>query len=227
MAKNNKFTFKVGKNIGGEKREIGTDSKVSINYKEDIMSKTPFIIFALTLCTLFGQGLYAERINNVRELDTNQNGIYEENEVNACGEYQCGPCICYCPVTRFKPKYYCVDRCEQEPYTVKKKCCRYVDQYYTKKHCRYVPQYYTKTYCRQVPEYYSQSYCRKVPEYYYTCETKYRNKIVKEKKCRYEPYTCWEKRCIDAPNGCPTCPGDGKGYAQPADASSNHKNGRH
>jgi len=175
------------------------------------MKKTPFVVFALILCTFFGQSLDAAtqraRVRNVRDVDTNKNGIYEQSEVNACGgECQAGPCVCYCPVTRFKPKYYCVERCEQEPYTVKKKCTRYVNQYYTKKHCRYVPQYYTKTYCRKVPEYYCKTYCRKVPETYYTCETKYRNKVVKEKRCRYEPYTCWEKRCIDAPDGCSSCP---------------------
>lgn len=190
------------------------------------------------ICLFAVSGLEAaQQVNDVRQLDSNQNGRYDEGEVDPCASYQTGPCTCYCPVTRFRAKNYCETKCVQEPYTCTKKCCRYVDQTCTKKCCRYVPQYYektccrqvpqaytktccrmvqvpqyyektcyrqvpeyyTKTCCRQVPEYYDQSYCKKVPEYYTVCETKYRNKYVQEPRCCYEPYTCMEVRCVNAP----------------------------
>lgn len=189
------------------------------------------------MCLLLTSGLNAEQVNDIRSLDANQDGRYDACEVNPNACYQSGPCTCYCPVTRFRPKTYCETKCVQEPYTVSKKCCRMVDvpdckkccrevpQYYEKTCCRQVPQYYTKTCCRmvQVPQYYEKTCCRMVPEYYskkccrmvkeyydepctkkcpeyYTvCETRYRNKYVKEQKCCYEPYTCMEMRCVNAP----------------------------
>lgn len=180
--------------------------------------KTKLVLLGiLCFCFPFGQSLFAERVNNVRDLDTNCNGIYETGEVNPCVEYQSGPCVAYCPVTRFKPKYYCEKKCIQEPYTVKKKCCRYVPQYFTKQYCRYVPEYYTRTFCRQVPEYYCVN------------ETRYRTRYVTEQKCCYLPYTCVEKRCYECPpsaiasSGCPSsgCPAPGNNsysseqYGQP------------
>jgi len=166
------------------------------------MKKSLFMFFALILCSSCGQTLYARGMNKGMN-GMYGNGMYQAQEMSgdyegdaACpAPYQSGPCICYCPVTRFRPSYYCVNRSCQEPYTVQKKCCRYVPQYYTKQHCRMVPEYYTKTYCRQVPEY----YC--VPE------TRYRTRCWQERKCRYIPYTTIEKKCIDNPDGgCPTCP---------------------
>lgn len=173
--------------------------------------KKLLLMGAFLLCSSLSMADAAEKIRNVRDLDANCNGIYEEGEVNPCGEYRTGPCVCYCPVTKFKPKYYCEKRCIEEPYCVQKKCTRYVPQYYTKQCCRYVPQYYTKTYCRQVPE------C------YYVTENKIRKRYVTERKCRYEPYTCIEKCCVDEPvcgqGGCPSgsCPVPAQ-YAKPAGA---------
>ncbi|NGX43369.1 MAG: hypothetical protein K940chlam7_01666 [Chlamydiae bacterium] len=159
----------------------------------------------------------AEQVRNIRSLDSNNNGMYEEGEINPSGEYRTGPCVCYCPVTRFKQKKYCVKRCYQEPYTVRKKCVRYVNQPYQKQQCRYVNQYYTKTYCKKVPEYYCVTCYKKCPEYYYTCETKSRTKYYNEEKCHYVPYTCIERKCIDP---CAVCPdGDGAQYARPVSSS--------
>jgi len=106
--------------------------------------------------------------------------VYEPGEIDPSCSYQSGPCVCYCPVTRFREEKYCTQRCVYEPYTVEKKCCRYVDQGYTKKGCRYVdqpyevkctkmvPQYSTKSCVRyvKVPQYYERSCCKMVPECY-------------------------------------------------------------
>ncbi len=156
---------------------------------------------------------YQGQINNdhIRALDANGNGVFDEGEVDPNREYSAGPCECYCPVTTFKPEYYCTTRCVEEPYCVQKKCTRYVPKYYTKQFCRYVPQYYTKQYCKQVPE------C------YYVTETKTRQKQIKEQHCRYVPCTTVKRTCLDvcplpeapacppvcepvrAPVGCSTC----------------------
>lgn len=140
----------------------------------------------LFVCSTFSVDAL-QKVNDIRELDKNGDGCYEEGEVNPCEEYQTGPCVCSCPVTRFKPQYYCEKKCVQEPYCVQKKCTRYVPEYYTKQFCRMVPQYYTKT------------FCKKVPECYYVSETKYRNRYIMEKKCKYVPYTVMETCCIDEP----------------------------
>ena len=171
------------------------------------------------LCFLGVSGFAAadyQQIGDIRSLDTNNNGIYEEGEVDPNAAYQTGPCVYYCPVTRFREKKYCVKRYVQEPYTVQKKCCRMVKKYHTKRCCRYVPKYenvyYCKRICKKVPEYYDQTYCVEEPEYYCVPETKYRTRCVTEDKCCYEPYTCVEKRCVPCPpacppvESCPTCP---------------------
>src|SRR5271167_428894 len=103
------------------------------------------LFLAMILFVGVSASAFGDRVNNVRDLDTNGNGIYEPGEVDPCKEYQSGPCVCYCPVTRFKTENYCVTRCVEEPYTVDRKCCRWVDQPYCVKKCRYVPQYYTQT----------------------------------------------------------------------------------
>lgn len=188
------------------------------------MKKFSFLIAAFMMLCSLSTIHAAERIGNVKDLDTNCNGMYEEGEVNPCAEYRTGPCVCYCPVTKFRPKYYCEKRCVEEPYCVQKKCTRYVPQYYEKKCCRYVPEYYTKTFCRKVPQYYTQTYCRQVPECYYVTETKYRKRYVSERKCRYEPYTTIEKCCVDEPvcgsGGCASgsCPAPVQ-YSKPAGAA--------
>lgn len=168
------------------------------------MKKIFSLLAFLSLCTL--SNLSAAATTPVREMNIDPNGVYQEGEVdpNAC--YQSGPCVCYCPVTRFRPEYYCETKCVEEPYTVEKKCCRYVDQNYTKKCCRYVdqpyekqccrmvPEYYTKTCCRMVPEYYEKQYCRNVPEYYTkTCSRKV-PEYYEEQYCRKVPeyYTTCE-----------------------------------
>lgn len=150
------------------------------------------IIFGLlSCCTIFSLSLdAAPRIRDIRDLDTNCDGCYDPCEVGPCDEYQTGPCVAYCPVTRFKPQYYCVNTYVDEPYCVQKKCTRYVPQYYTKQFCRYVPQYYNQT------------YCRKVPECYYVTENKCRKKCVQEQKCRYIPYTVCEKKVFDCMDDC-------------------------
>jgi len=120
-------------------------------------------------CLFCASTLNADQVvRDVRELDANHDGVYNEGEVDPCASYQCGPCVCYCPVTRFTKQNYCETQCVQEPYTCQKKCCRYVDKYYSKKCCRMVPQYYEKKCCRQVPEYYDKTCCRmiSVPQYY-------------------------------------------------------------
>ncbi len=132
---------------------------------------------------------------DIRQLDTNGNGIYEEGEVDPCTEYRCGPVRCTYPVTKFKRRTYCTKRCVKEPYTVRKKCVRYR------------PEYYTKT------------YCKKVPECYYTCETRYRTRVVNDEHCCYEPYTYCKTACLDMNDcgecdqgGCPTGQVYNRGY---------------
>lgn len=148
---------------------------------------------AIGLATFSVSNVSAARARaHVEHLDANGNGIFEEGEVDPCQEYRCGPAKCTYPVTKFKKKNYCTKRCVKEPYTVRKKCTRYVPQYYTKKHYKYIPQYYTKTYCRQVPE------C------YYTTETRYRTKVVSDEHCCYEPYTYCKTSCVDL-NECSAC----------------------
>jgi hypothetical protein len=161
----------------------------------------------LACCGFLGIGSFghAEQIRDIRSLDTNNNGVYEPGEVNSCEEYRSGPCVMYCPVTRFKEEKYCVKKCVKEPYTVCKKQCTYVDQAYTKRCCRYVPQYYTKTFCKQVPQYYDEPCTKKVPQYYNTYETCYKDKYVTEEKCRFVPYTCIEKSYVNSPNDCTPC----------------------
>lgn len=138
-----------------------------------------FLLFtAISLAIFSVNDVFATRTNrNVQYLNKNNNGVFEKREVNPHQEYKCGPAKCAPPKTYFKKRTYCTKRCVKEPYTVRKKHTRYVSRYYTRKHCRYVPQYYTKTYCRQIPE------C------YYTCETKYRTKVVTDQRCCYEPCT--------------------------------------
>lgn len=136
------------------------------------------------------------RTNDIRSMDPDGDGYYQEGDIDPNCAYQSGPCVCYCPVTRFKPQHYCTTRCEKEPYTVTKKCTR----------C--VPEYYQKTCCRMVPQYYCVTKCRYKTECYDECKTCYRNKYCKDWHCRYVPYTCIEKRCIDcpAPTQSPCCP---------------------
>lgn len=104
------------------------------------------------------------------------------------GPEQGAPCDaptgeCYCMYVRYNPCYYQCPRtvCEQIP--CKRKCCRYVPQYYEVEKCRYVPQYYKETYCRQCPEYYYVDECK-------TCE-----KIVYDTKCEYKPCYYWKHTC--------------------------------
>lgn len=152
--------------------------------------------------------LFAARAEeSLRHLDVNGNGNYEGAQPNV--EYKTGQCVCYCKVTKFEPQEYCTTRCVQEPYTVDRKCCRKVPEYYTKTHCRYVPEYYTTSHCRYRNEY----YC--VPE------TKYKTRTIVDTHCRMVP-RCYVKRCcVDADvcqpsGGCPTggCPtgNPGLGY---------------
>ncbi len=166
--------------------------------KSIIFSIAFLCLFTLPTAAMADQhGGYSNQ--NIHDLDTNHNGQWDQGEVDPCCAYRCGPCICYCPVTKFKPQYYKTCRCEYETYNCYKRCCRYNPQYYECTHCRYVPQYYKTTHCRQVPE------------YYYTCEEKCRPKYVYDCHCRYCPYTCWEKSCVDqgcqscADQGCQTC----------------------
>lgn len=111
-----------------------------------------------------------------------------QDDVGSCEPRQCGPCVCYCPMVKYVPKYHCEQKCYTEPYQVAKKCCRYV------------PQYYTKTYCKQVPE------------YYYTYETRYCKKYYTEKKCTYVPQKYVEKRCVACPAAESPCAD--RGYAR-------------
>ncbi|MEM1282215.1 MAG: hypothetical protein AAGG81_01535 [Chlamydiota bacterium] len=119
-------------------------------------------------------------------------------------EYKDGPCVCYCPMVKYKPKYHCEKKCYTEAYQVPRKCCRYV------------PEYYTKTYCRQVPEYYTKTHCRQKPEYYTEYDTKYRTKSYNVTHCTYEPCRYTVKKCGVCPqacdNGCPSggCPTNGR-----------------
>lgn len=134
------------------------------------------------------------RMRNINEVGPSNNGYYNEGDVQPDCEYRSGPCICYCPVTKFKPCYYTEKRCVQEPYCEYKRCCRMCPQYYEKQCCRYVPQYYSKTCCRQVPEY----YCVPVQ--------KCRTRVICERKCRYVPCTYMKKTCIECPTTCqPAC----------------------
>lgn len=153
------------------------------------------------LSLLFGGALQAENMANYKGQCLDPNGSYAD-----------GPCVCYCPMVKFKPKYHCEQKCYLEAYQVPKKCCRYVPEQYTKTFCKMVPQYYTKTFCRQVPEYYT------------TCETKYRKKYYTTTHCTYEPCRYTVKKCNVCPtNTCePSCPSPCEpacdpcsGYAQP------------
>jgi hypothetical protein len=138
-----------------------------------------FLIASLAI--IMGTGFSGVAMADYRAMEESE---MEQNGVDPNGCYQSGPCVCYCPVTRYKKEEYCVQKCVKEPYVCRKKCCRYVDQCYTKTRCRYVPQYY------------EEKCTRKVPEYYYTCEEKCKDKYVTEKRCRYVPYTCMEKKCV-------------------------------
>ena len=132
------------------------------------------------------------RMRHISEVGSGNNGYYNEGEVEPDCEYRSGPCVCYCPVTKFKPCYYTCKRCVQEPYCEYKRCCRMVPQYYEKQCCRMVPQYYCKTCCKQVPEY----YCVPVQ--------KCRTRVICERKCRYVPCTYMKKTCVDCPPSCPS-----------------------
>jgi hypothetical protein len=148
----------------------------------------------------YGQKHRGHRINSARDLDSNNDGYYTAGEVDPNCEYPSGPCVCYCPYTKFEPCYYTVKRCVEEPYTEYKRCCRYVPKYYDKQCCRYVPQYYTQTCCKYEPEY----YCVPVQ--------KCRTREICERKCRYVPCTYTKKSCVECPpadNACPggSCPG--------------------
>lgn len=125
-------------------------------------------------------------------------------------EYRDGPCVCYCPMVKYKPKYHCEKKCYTESYQVPKKCCRQV------------PQYYTKTYCRQVPEYYTKTHCRQVPEYYTVYETKYRKKYYTVNHCTYEPCKYVVKKCTECPTGCSTGNCSTGGCASGGCASNNY-----
>ena len=133
-------------------------------------------LFALFM--VLGLPVNADNYRGVSHLDTNNNGCFDEGEVCEDTEIRTGPCVCKCKVTKFRKKTRCKKRCVEEPYTVKKKKCRYV----------------TKTYTKQVPEYYCED------------ETRYRKKYINEKECYYEPYTCWEERCIECPPEQAACP---------------------
>lgn len=129
----------------------------------------------------------SQQMRNINEVNASSTGYYEPGEVDPNCEYRSGPCVCYCPVTTFKPRYYTVKRCVQEPYCEYKRCCRYVPKYTEKQCCKMVPQYYTQTYCQYVPEYYS------VPV------EKCRTRVVCEQKCCYVPCTYMKKTCVDCP----------------------------
>ena len=127
-------------------------------------------------------------------------------------EYADGPCTCYCPMVKYKPRYTCEKKCYTEAYQVPRTCTRYV------------PQYYTKTYCRQVPEYYTKTHCRQVPEQYTVCDTKYRTKYYTVTHCDYVPCKYVVKKCGVCPTDCaPSCPSScdngGCSVARPASAS--------
>lgn len=114
-------------------------------------------------------------------MPTNSEAQIINNADPSCPQ-QCGPCVCYCPMVKYVPKYHCEKKCYDEPYQVAKKCVRYV------------PEYYTKTFCRQVPQ------C------YYTYETKCRKRYVTETKCTYIPQRYIVKKCIDCPAPAPCEP---------------------
>lgn len=170
--------------------------------KEDSMKGKWLILVASLATTLSVSGLSA--YTDIRSLDANCNGRFDEGEVNECSAYVTGPAKCTYPVTRFQKCNYCTQRCIWEPYTCEKKCCRYVDKYYTKQYCKMVPQYYTQT------------YCKKCPEYYTVCETKYRKRYVTDEHCYYKPYTTCETTCCDigdCANPCGVGPAPGAGPA--------------
>ena len=66
---------------------------------------------------------------------------------------------CWCLYCHYEPCYYNDWKCVEDTKTCKKRCCRYVPQYYQVQKCRYVPQYYSETCCKQVPEYYDVEEC--------------------------------------------------------------------
>ncbi len=113
-----------------------------------------------------------------------------------CSGQPCGPCVCYCPMVKYVPKYHCETKCHTEPYQVAKKCCRYTNQYYTK------------------------TYCRQVPEYYYTYETKYRKRYTTENKCTYVAKKYVEKKCVSCPTPAVAAP-CGDTYSTPCMDSCN------
>ena len=115
---------------------------------------------------------------------------------------QDGPCEdqrlddCWCLYVHYEPCYYTTKRCVEEKIPCKKRCCRYVDQYYEVDRCRYVPQYYKETKCRKVPEYYEVDDCK-------VCK-----KEVCDTHCKYVPKYYWKHVCgSEASNiggGCAT-----------------------
>lgn len=185
------------------------------------MRKLMLLMSAMLMSVSATGSLSAAVVEDISTLDRNGNGVYEPGEVDPNCEYQSGRCYCYCPTTRFVPQYYCTTRCVQEAYTVPKKCCRMVPEYYEKQHCRHVPQYYCKTYCKMEPKYYCQmvpkyyqkqhcryipeqyttTHCRQRPEYYCVEETRYRTRQIKEPHCYYQPYTYVKQYCCDTPCG--------------------------
>lgn len=142
-----------------------------------------------------------QRVDRISDLDLNRNRVYEQGEVDDCTEYRTGPCVCYCPCTKFKRCDYTTTRCVQEPYCVQKRCCRYVPCYYPVQRCRYVPQYY----CEQC--------CKYVPQYYCVPETRYRTRTICEPHCYYQPCCYTRKMCCECPSG--GCPAVGSAASAP------------
>lgn len=87
---------------------------------------------------------------------------------------------CWCMYCHYEPCYYTTKRCVEEQIPCKKKCYRYVPEYYEVQRCRYVPQYYNETCCRQKCECYYVDDCK-------TCK-----KYVCDTHCRYVPRYYWK-----------------------------------
>lgn len=104
-----------------------------------------------------------------------------------CGDQSTGDC--WCKYVRYKPCYYTTKRCVEEKIPCKKKCCRYVDQYYEVQKCRMVPEYYTE------------QACKKVPEVYYVDDCKTCKKWVCDQHVKYVPEYYWKHVCGDN-SGC-------------------------
>ncbi len=147
-------------------------------------------IFLATLCCglIFSGAADAQTAMN----GNGGHGVINGGNVDCNREYKgCGPCVCYCPMVKYRCENYYTCRCEYDKYNV----------YH--KQCRMVPQHYQTTHCRYVPEYYCVDRCRQVPEYYYTCEERCKPRYCYDKQCRYVPCTYYKKTCCQQQPECP------------------------